>query len=274
MSAISPDQLLHPTTHVRMMSALQLRHHAYLLEGMLEQGSKEIASWMLHSLDDGLVTSEIKLVEPVDGRAIGLAQIRELIEHMWRTPPRASGIRAGIVLQAERMSTEAANALLKLLEEPPDKAMLVLTAGNSHQLLDTIRSRVLIVPVLALENKQLLDLIPTDSAAEIAELSHGLPLRAQELVDTPDALSEARQWHQQIDHFLIGDLSTRFAVVGEVVKQSRAEEFVRDLLYTFGQKSSILERSAEIEASIWCLGALEAHVQPKLVLEWLALQIS
>jgi DNA polymerase-3 subunit delta' len=46
-----------------------------------------------------------------------------------------------IISEAEKMRVEAANALLKLLEEPPDNLMLVLTTSNVHKILPTIRSR-------------------------------------------------------------------------------------------------------------------------------------
>ena len=53
----------------------------------------------------------------------------------------AGGWRVAIVDTADDMNTNAANALLKLLEEPPGRAMLILLANRPGQLLPTIRSR-------------------------------------------------------------------------------------------------------------------------------------
>ncbi|GAB4337168.1 MAG: AAA family ATPase [Calditrichia bacterium] len=50
-----------------------------------------------------------------------------------------------IISEADEMRPEAANALLKMLEEPPDNVMLILTTSKIHRLLPTIRSRCQLV---------------------------------------------------------------------------------------------------------------------------------
>lgn len=76
----------------------------------------------------------------------------------------AGGWRVAIVDTADDMNTNAANALLKLLEEPPGRAMLILLANRPGQLLPTIRSRC-----------QRLDLRPLDDAAVADALKAHLP---------------------------------------------------------------------------------------------------
>jgi DNA polymerase III, delta subunit len=56
-------------------------------------------------------------------------------------PPHAARRRFFIILHAHRMNDEAANALLKILEEPHEKTTFVLTTDSPNQLLPTIRSR-------------------------------------------------------------------------------------------------------------------------------------
>jgi len=81
-----------------------------------------------------------------DGMAIhGVAAARLLQRHASLTPV-AGGWRVFIIGHAERLvpqasSPEAANALLKLLEEPPGRSLFVLTTVEPGLLLDTIRSR-------------------------------------------------------------------------------------------------------------------------------------
>ena len=65
----------------------------------------------------------------------------------------AGGWRVAIVDTADDMNDNAANALLKLLEEPPGRAMLLLLSNRPGRLLPTIRSRC-----------QRLDLRPLDDA--------------------------------------------------------------------------------------------------------------
>lgn len=75
--------------------------------------------------------------------AISIAHIRALIEFFQlKVPGRATIRRAAIIEQADAMTREAQNALLKILEEPPADSVLILTAINPQDLLPTIRSRV------------------------------------------------------------------------------------------------------------------------------------
>ncbi len=57
------------------------------------------------------------------------------------------GWKVGIIQSADRMNTNAANALLKILEEPPSQTMLLLLTDTPQQLLPTIRSRCSLVEI-------------------------------------------------------------------------------------------------------------------------------
>ncbi|HET8622047.1 MAG TPA: hypothetical protein VFM14_00645 [Gemmatimonadales bacterium] len=86
------------------------------------------------------------LYGPVDGMAIhGMASVRLLLRRASLTPVQ-SRVKVFLIGDAERLvpqesSPEAANALLKLLEEPPADTHFVLTATDPRRLLPTIRSR-------------------------------------------------------------------------------------------------------------------------------------
>lgn len=88
----------------------------------------------------------------------------------------AGGWRVAIVDTADDMNDAAANALLKLLEEPPSRAMLLLIANVPGRLLPTIRSRC-----------QRISLRPLDNAAVEAELKTLVPE-----LDTKERASTAR----------------------------------------------------------------------------------
>ena len=78
-------------------------------------------------------------VKPV-GSFIKISQIRELCDTLIMKPYEAT-TRVVIISQAEAMNPEAGNALLKILEEPPDQTLLILTAVQTSDLLPTIVSR-------------------------------------------------------------------------------------------------------------------------------------
>jgi DNA polymerase-3 subunit delta' len=74
------------------------------------------------------------------GWSILIDRIRDTIAFLHRLP--AVGSRSVVIIdQANRMDPPAANALLKILEEPPSHAVLVLTASSPHAVIPTLRSR-------------------------------------------------------------------------------------------------------------------------------------
>ncbi len=71
---------------------------------------------------------------------INVHEMRALKRNIFLKAFEAS-IKVIIIWYAEKMNVQAANAFLKLLEEPPDQTMLILTCSDSSKLLTTIRSR-------------------------------------------------------------------------------------------------------------------------------------
>jgi DNA polymerase III subunit gamma/tau len=70
----------------------------------------------------------------------GIDQIRELRE-MVRYAPAAARTKVVILDEAHMLTTDASNALLKTLEEPPDRVIFVMATTEPEELVDTIRSR-------------------------------------------------------------------------------------------------------------------------------------
>jgi DNA polymerase-3 subunit gamma/tau len=70
----------------------------------------------------------------------GIDQVRELRE-MVRYAPAGSRHKVVILDEAHMLTTEASNALLKTLEEPPDRVIFVMATTEPEKLVDTIRSR-------------------------------------------------------------------------------------------------------------------------------------
>jgi DNA polymerase-3 subunit delta' len=82
---------------------------------------------------------DLREIEP-DGQFIKIEQTRELSREVFFTPFEARR-RFFLVNQAERLKIEAANSLLKTLEEPPGTSHLILITSRPEELLSTIRSR-------------------------------------------------------------------------------------------------------------------------------------
>ena len=79
-------------------------------------------------------------IAPEDGKAIKIEQVRFLQEKAQEKPVTSSK-KVYLISQAETMTREAANSLLKTLEEPPEYVVIILTTSNESKLLTTIKSR-------------------------------------------------------------------------------------------------------------------------------------
>lgn len=89
-------------------------------------------------IDEGTY-GDVTTIEP-DGQFIKIAQTRELaVEVFYR--PREGRHRFFIIDSAERLREEAANSLLKTLEEPPPTSTIIMITSRPDSLLTTIRSR-------------------------------------------------------------------------------------------------------------------------------------
>ena len=115
---------------------------------------------------------------------IVVGDVRKVTDFLRRTPAEG-GWRVVIVDGAEELNRNAANALLKVLEEPPARAVLLLTCAAPGRLLPTIRSRCrrLRLAPLTDENMELLlagylPELDADSRSRLITLAEGSPGRA------------------------------------------------------------------------------------------------
>jgi DNA polymerase III subunit delta' len=116
---------------------LSLPHNVSVMEEREKWPSERRAE------DPLLFASQLDFVTfPPDGplRQISIQQMRVLKDRARFRPQRGSR-RVFLIDHLDRANEQAANSLLKTLEEPPDHLILVLTAENAQDLLPTIRSR-------------------------------------------------------------------------------------------------------------------------------------
>jgi len=115
--------------------------------------------------------------------SITIDQVRELVRRLSVRSFEGTG-HVEIVTDAHRMGMEAANALLKTLEEPPDDTVIVLVTSSVSALLSTIRSRAHTVRFRRLPTETVASIlarragIGPEEAMEIALASDGRPGQA------------------------------------------------------------------------------------------------
>ena len=102
---------------------------------------------------------------------IGIADVKEVLRRV-HLKPFEGATNVIIFDSAELMSEEAANALLKTLEEPPPQVLILLLTADEEAILPTIRSRCRRLPLLPLAKDQLTGVLTTQHQAspEDAEL--------------------------------------------------------------------------------------------------------
>ncbi len=123
----------------------------------------------------------------------GLSFKRDLIRQLQAEapfPPRLAASRVAVLTQADRMTEEAANSFLKLLEEPAVPWVFLLTADEEQRVLPTIRSRAIRLPVAPLPEETVAGLLAergVEPAAALvaAELAGGSMGRALSLAQGP-----------------------------------------------------------------------------------------
>jgi len=148
MSSDKNNLLLHKATRLQIKNFINKPNHGLLITG--EKGSgktavaKYIASTLLNIQDIGSTEnySYFYHLKSVDGREISIEEIRKLIGKLkLKTPGDLEIKRVVLIEEANFLSIEAQNALLKTLEEPALDTVIILTVVSDRQILPTIASR-------------------------------------------------------------------------------------------------------------------------------------
>ncbi len=124
--------------------------HAYIVSGLDTRRRVEFAADWARRLNasaardlPSMAAEGVVMVEAqMRSRAIGIDQIRSL-EHVIRQRAGQGRHKIGVIVEADRMTSQATNAFLKTLEEPPPDSLLLLLTGSPSQLLPTVLSRCL-----------------------------------------------------------------------------------------------------------------------------------
>ncbi len=175
---------------------------------------------------------DLHVVQREEGATvIKVEQIRALERALALTPH--GPYRIALLRNFEEAHPSAANALLKTLEEPPGKVVLLLTAESAESLLPTVVSRCEVLRLRAVPTHTLSTALqtrhglPAERADFLAHLSGGRPGYALRLHQNPDLLTARTEAIEALLNLLPADRIQRFAFAEKV---SKARDDLRDLL--------------------------------------------
>ncbi|MBI4225038.1 MAG: AAA family ATPase [Candidatus Sungbacteria bacterium] len=209
--------------------------HAYLLYGPERVGKLAVAQEFAKRLgaEIVLIDREHTLVSKKDERRdIPIEDIREL-KRMWTLTPGNGAWRVLIINDAEHMSDQAANAFLKLLEEPGAQTVIFLIASSRDLLMPTIISRAVNISFSLVPDAVLREYLlgVHEKVDLLLALAGGRPGVLLELLCEPDVLA-------------------------------KEEALLRDLAYCLapGRAPEVFQLSAQIAGDREAFGRLISHL--------------
>lgn len=205
----SPARPCGECQHCRYVSMLQHPDLRWFFPRAKLTGDPSLEA-VQHDFDEGLrerAEANGLYARPGGSEGIYIHVTRLLMQMATRSPAMARR-KVFIVGDAERMvsqagSDQAANAFLKLLEEPPADTTIILTSSEPGALLPTIRSRVVAVRVAPLGDAAMnafvtdplaVGVLPNERPAELIKLAAGAPGSLVGADDRAAALARARQF--------------------------------------------------------------------------------
>ena len=240
---------------------------------------------------------------------IGIKDMLEL-QRMANLPPYEGKFKVFIIDDAEYLSTEAANSLLKILEEPPQRVVWLLLAAEEEHLLPTIISRCQRLELKPMPSELIEEVlinsysVDADKAKLLSQLCHGRLGWALSALTNDHILEQRAQRIATIFPLLTASLGQSFAYAQELARQfsqnrrAMAEiieiwlDWWRDLMLIKGgcQEAIInidYERALEAQARGLSLSEINGfltnlcllkediskNVNPRLALEWLMLNL-
>ena len=145
-----------------------------------------------HRIDNNIF-SDLKIIEP-DGLWIKKEQLDELQKN-FSVKSVESDKRVYIINNAERLNTQAANSILKFIEEPEEGIIAILITNNVYQLLSTIVSRCQIISLTKQVEKQTLNLnIEEDLDTHLQTINNFVKYLEKEKLNT--IIMSNKLWHE------------------------------------------------------------------------------
>ncbi|MEK4292370.1 DNA polymerase III subunit delta' [Paenibacillus sp. FSL R5-0914] len=218
---------------------------------------------------------DLSLLQP-DGASIKIDQIREL-QRVFSYRSEGVNPKVYIIDGADKMTVQAANSLLKFLEEPPAPAVGILISDNSRSLLPTIQSRTQRIPFSPLNPDNMLQAlasegVPIPLARCAVSLSSGLD-GCRKLLEQ-NWFAEMRNVMLQLAKESLGKGSSAVATAGQKLFKTGLAEHL-DIFFSmfhlwFKDMLYFLYRKHESIVFIDQLDFISRHARERSAEQWVA----
>lgn len=168
-----------------------------------------------------------------DKKNIAVEQVREFIRTLSMTS-FLNSYKIGIIKHAETLSSEGANALLKTLEEPREKVIIILITSNLESMLPTIVSRSKVLNFNLVKPDIIYDYLvetlkaPRSQAVNCSRLSLGRPALAVKFFENKDFAEKYEKQSGTITAFVSQGINQRLESLNDILdKELAGQELVR-----------------------------------------------
>ena len=217
-------------------------NHAYMFEGIDGIGKKKLSQELSKILLDteNVENSPDYINIYPDGNSIKIAQI---------VKPH-NQYKIYIINQAESMTIEAQNALLKTLEEPPEYAIIILITSNKEALLDTIKSRCEIIKFLPislvdLNNYLISQGIDENRAQLLSTFARGSIEKAIELSESAEFAIMRDEIQTYIEIMLDKDMIDILEIPASMEKYKKDAISILDMLINYFRDMMLLKENVD-----------------------------
>jgi DNA polymerase III subunit delta' len=187
-----------------------------------------------------------------EGGTLKVDQVRE-VQHALSLKPYQAKYRIALFLRFQEANDNAANALLKTLEEAPAYAVLILTADNPEQLLPTIVSRCEILrlrplPIAAIEADLIERGVETERARLLAHISGGRPGYARKLMEDVTLLEKREERLNDLQALLPASRVEKFSYADKLAKDK--DSMRQTILIWLSYWRDVMLRAAQAETPL------------------------
>lgn len=272
---------LHPSTLPHIDAVKARPYGSILLHGPIGVGKTTTAQHIASHVV--LAKPDIIMVEPDEKGTIGIQTVHGLHHDLMYQSFQPGDRRVAIIDQAEKLTQPAQNALLKLLEEPPQETVIILTATDPTALLDTIlsRCRSVYMPLLPIEDvaaavTERFKLTP-EEAHHLAVLGNGAVATSLRLASDTDQQLQHQEVDQQLRKITGGDLFERLQGAAELATKSNdLDAYIHRLTaHTHQQLRTVEDPSPRpLEALRNLKERLRSNVTPRAALEAYVIEVA